>query len=41
MIDATRNLLGLGGLNRALVEEATEERLEERVEDNLGTAIRY
>ena len=37
MIDATTNLLGLGGLNRALVEEAAEERLEERVEDNLGT----
>jgi hypothetical protein len=39
MIDATTDLLGLGRLNRALVEEAAEERLEERVEDDLGTAV--
>jgi hypothetical protein len=36
LVDATTNLLGLGGLNGALVEEATEERVEEGVEDNLG-----
>ena len=34
---ATTDLLGLGRLNRALVEEATEERVQEGVEDDLGT----
>jgi len=38
LVVATRHLLGLCGLNGALVEEATEERVEEGVEDDLGTA---